>query len=174
MDWSAVIQWIVTIGVILFIIVGIILVPISLPGTWLIVATSLVYTIFYSFDGGQTSGWWVNGWLILLATFGELMEFGVGTLGGKAVQVSNGAIIAAFLGGFVGLIIGVPVFLIGSLLGMFIGAFLGALVYELFVQKSVGVAFKTACTVLATRVVASTLKTLLAVGMGIFLIWKMF
>lgn len=174
MHWAAVIQWIFDIGVMISILLGIVLVPISLPGTWLIVAASLVYSIFYGFDGGQTSAWWVNGWLVGLATFGELMEFAVGTLGGKAVQVSNGAIISAFIGGLVGLFIGVPVFLIGSLLGLFIGAFLGALVFELFVQKSVGIAFKTACTVLATRVVASTLKTLLAIGMGIFLILKIF
>lgn len=160
--------------VILSILVGIFLVPLSLPGTWLIAIVSILYSFFYKFDGGATSAWWVVGWLLGLAAFGEVMEFVVGTFGSKAVKVSNGAIIAAFIGGIIGLIVGVPVFLVGSLIGLFVGAFLAALIYEWIVEHSFLKALRVAAAVLATRMVASVLKTTLAVGMGIFLLFKIF
>jgi len=160
--------------VIIMVLAGIIMVPIGLPGTWVIVLASGLYSIFYTFDGGETSRLWVNGALIIVALFGELMEFGVGTFGSKTLNVSNGAVLSAFIGGIVGLIIGVPVFLIGSLIGLLIGAFLGAFIHELFVLKKIGRAFVTACAVLATRLVASLLKTILALGMSVFLLFKIF
>lgn len=160
--------------VFILMLIGIALVPLTLPGTWLIAGAGILYSLFYEFDGGAASAWWVNGWLLGLAAFGEVMEFGVGTLGGKAVRVSNGAVLAAFVGGIIGLIVGVPIFLLGSLVGLFLGAFLGAFIYELLVLGSVGAALKTACAVLATRIVASSLKMALAVGMSIFLAFKIF
>lgn len=160
--------------VLIFILVGILLVPLGLPGTWVIAGAGVLYSFFFSFEDGASSAIWVNGWLIGLAIFGEVMEFLVGNLGGKVVNVSNGAIISAFVGGFVGLFVGVPVFLVGSLIGLFLGAFLGAFIYELIVLKTFGQAFLTACTVLTTRLVASFLKTVLAIGMGIFLAMHIF
>lgn len=168
------IQTIAIIFVIVLILVGILMVPLSLPGTWVIAFTGVMYSLIYPFDGGATSVYWVNGWLIGLAIFGELMEFGVGTLGGKAVKVSTGAILSAFIGGLIGLFVGVPVFLVGSLIGLFLGAFLGAFFYELVVIRQVGRAFATACTVLATRIVASMLKLILGIGMAVFLLINIF
>ncbi|HCU24837.1 MAG TPA: hypothetical protein DF383_07455 [Deltaproteobacteria bacterium] len=156
------------------ILVGILLVPLGLPGTWVIVAGSLLYSFFDSFDGGATSPWRVNAILIGLAAFGEIVEFAVGTLGGKPFRVSNGAIVSAFFGGIVGGIIGVPVFLIGALLGIFLGAFLGALFYEWITLKTFSRAFVNAMAVLASRIVATFLKASLAVGMGVYLAFKIF
>lgn len=166
-------HWLVRIAMVIGVLAGMLMTPLSLPGTWLIAFLSIIYSLFYSFDGGASS-YWVNGWLLGLAAFGELMEFVVGTFGGKVAKVSTGAIIAAFIGGMVGLIVGVPVFLVGSLIGMFLGAFLGAFFYEWMVLKSLGRAFVTACTVLTTRLVASVLKTLLALGMAVFLWMQIF
>ena len=157
-----------------FMAAGIIMTPMTLPGTWVIVGGGILYSFFGSFDGGATSTWWVLGWLIGLAVFGEIMELTVGTLGGKAVQVSNGALVAAFVGGMLGLFIGVPIFLVGALIGLYLGAFIGAFAYELYVLGSVRKALVTAATVLTTRMMASFLKTCLAIGMSIFLAFKMF
>lgn len=150
------------------------MVPLSLPGTWVIALAGLLFSLFDSFDAGATSALWVLGWLLGLALFGEIMEFLVGTVGGKAVKISNGAILAAFIGGLVGLFVGVPVFLVGSLVGLFVGSFLAALVYEWVTVKSFKTAIVTACAVLATRMVATFLKTVLAIGMGVFLGYKIF
>lgn len=172
--WDQILQLGLMILVFILMLVGIIMTPLTLPGTWVIAGAGLLYSIFGSFDGGMTSAWWVMGWLVGLALFGEIMELIVGTLGGKAVNVSNGAIVAAFVGGMLGLLIGVPVFLVGALIGLYLGAFLGAFVYELYVLGSVGKALVTAATVLTTRMMASFLKTCLAIGMAVFLGFKMF
>lgn len=162
-------------GVVFFFIIGgICLVPLGLPGTWIIVAAGAVYSFFYGFDGGLSSALWVNLALIGAALFGELMEFVIGTFGSKSFKVSNGAIACAFIGGIIGAVIGVPVFLIGGLIGLFLGAFVGALVWEWATLKSFGRALVNAFAVLTTRVVAAFLKTALAVGMGIYLMFKIF
>ncbi len=160
--------------VILFVVAGIALVAFGLPGTWLIVLTSVVYSLFYPFDGGSASPIWVNGILIGFALLGEVVEFCVGTFGSKTMNVSTGAIWCALLGAIVGAIIGVPVFLIGSLLGLFLGAFLGALLYEWVTLKSFSRAFVSALAVLASRIVATSLKATLALGMGLYLGFKIF
>ena len=161
-------------SIFLCILIGVLLVPLGLPGTWVIVGGSFLYSLFYPFDGGAASPWGVNAILFGLACFGEIMEFLVGTLGSKPLKVSNGAIACAFVGGIVGGIIGVPVFLVGALLGIFLGAFLGALIYEWITLKNFGRAFVNAMAVLATRVVAVFLKTSLALGMGVYLVFKIF
>ncbi|HKY63840.1 MAG TPA: DUF456 domain-containing protein [bacterium] len=160
--------------VFLCIVLGVLMVPLGLPGTWLIVAGSVLYSFFFSFDGGGASPWAVNAILIGLAVFGEIVEFFIGTLGSKPLKVSNGAIVCAFIGGIVGAIVGVPIFLIGAILGVFIGAFIGAFVWEWVHLKSFGRALTNALAVLATKVVATFLKTALAIGMGIYLAFKLF
>ncbi len=172
--WELSLHWLIRIILLVGVLGGLLLVPFSLPGTWLIALLGIIYSLFYSFDGGATTAFWVNGWLLGLAAFGEIMEFVVGVFGGKVVKVSTGAIIAAFIGGIAGLIIGVPIFLVGSLIGMFLGAFLGALIYEWVVLKAFGRAVVTACTVLTTRLVAVVLKTFLAAGMAVFLFLHVF
>lgn len=166
-------QTVVQIIAVLLTLVGLVLVPFSLPGTWLIVLTSVLYSIFYPFGAGE-SPLFVNALLIAIAIFGEIVEFAVGTFGGKTFKVSNGAIISAFVGGIVGAIIASPIFLIGALLGLFIGAFLGAFIYELIYLKSFSRALVNALAVLASRVVASFLKTSLALVMAFYFIFKIF
>jgi len=153
---------------------GISMVPLGLPGTWVIVVGGVLYSLFFKFDGGATSAIKVDVILIGLALFGEIVEFGVGTLGSKQLKVSNGAIICAFIGGIVGGIIGVPIFLIGALIGIFLGAFTGAFVYEWITLQNFGKAFVNAGAVLATKMVATFLKATLAVGMGVYLGFKVF
>jgi len=158
----------------LSILAGIFMVPLGLPGTWVIALGGVLYSLFQPFDGGSSSPVAVDLVLIGLAVFGEVMELLVGTLGSKPLQVSNGAIACAFIGGIVGAIVGVPVFLVGSLIGLFIGAFVGAFFYEWLTLKNFGRAFVNASAVLATRMVATFHKTTLAVGMGLYLVFKVF
>jgi uncharacterized protein YqgC (DUF456 family) len=163
----------VKIVLVLLILAGIVLVPLGLPGTWIIVGGAVLYSFFYNFSP-TSSDLWVIAILIILAVIGEVLEFLVGTLGGKKLEVSTGAIVASFVGGILGAIIGVPVFLIGSLLGLLLGVFLGALIYELIVTKDMGLALRAAIAVFFSRLVASFMKTCIAVVMGIYLGFKIF
>ncbi len=146
---------------------------VGLPGTWVIFLSAAFYALFYSFEGGASSAW-ILGSLLAIACVGELMEFYVGTFGSKTLKVSTGAVVAAFLGGVLGMILGAPIFIVGSLLGLLLGAFFGAFFYEGLILKNWRRAFYAASAVLATRLVAIGLKSLVALGMGLFLFFKMF
>ncbi len=153
--------------------VGIILVPLGLPGTWLIFSSAALYSLFYNFNPGKTDFWTLL-ILLFIAAFGELLEFLVSVWGGKKLQVSNGALIASIVGGLIGAVIGVPVFLIGSLLGLLLGVFLGALIYEFLVEKDFVKALRAALAVFFSRLVASFMKTSLALGMFVYLCFRLF
>ncbi len=169
----SVLHFLPKIGLCLATLVGIVLVPFGLPGVWLIVASSILYSFFYDYAPG-VSDIWVNVILVFLGLIAEAFEFLVGTLGGRMVtEISTGAIVSSVIGGIIGAIIGVPVFLIGSFLGLLLGAFLGAFVYEFLVKKDFIIAFKSAVAVFFSRMVASFLKTCIAVGMTVYLGFKL-
>lgn len=151
--------------------VGIALVPLSLPGTWIIWILAFIYSLLWNFSHA-VSDFRVLAFLLLLALFGEGLEFLVSFWGGKKLQVSNGALWSSIVGGFIGAFIGVPVFLIGSLLGLLLGTFLGAFLYEYFQTKVLSSALLSALAVFFSRLVASFMKTSLAVIMWIYLYYK--
>jgi uncharacterized protein YqgC (DUF456 family) len=161
------------IGLFVFVLVGILLVPLGLPGTWVIAAAAFIYSIFFDFKP-PGDDWVIVLILITLAVLGELLELWVGVMGGKKMNVSTGAIIASILGGLIGAFVGVPVFLIGSLLGLLLGVFLGAFLYEWITTRKLRVAFGSALAVFFSRIVATFVKTSIALGMGIYLGFKVF
>ncbi|HEX5038130.1 MAG TPA: DUF456 domain-containing protein [bacterium] len=156
----------------LLVVGGIVMVLFTLPGTWVIVAAALLYSLVRDFQ--VSSDLIVIAWLVVLALIGEAIEFATGTLGPKKVEVPTGAIVCSIIGGIVGAIIGVPVFLIGAVLGLLLGTFLGALIYTLIKDGRVKVAFKHAFAVLTSRVISIFAKTAIAVGMAIYLLIKVF
>lgn len=157
----------------LLILIGIIFVLFGLPGTWIIAAGAFLYSIFFDFKPGS-SDFWVVFILVIAAILGELLEFAVSILGGKKMNVSTGAIIASIAGGIIGAIVGVPVFLIGSFLGLLLGTFLGAFVYELIMTQKLEIALQSASGVFFSRVIATFMKTSVAIGMGIYIGFKLF
>lgn len=175
MAWlHSILHFLPKIGVCLAMLAGILLVPLGLPGVWLIVGASLLYSYFYDYNPGA-SDVWPNVLLILMGLLAEFLEFLVGSVGGKMVtEVSTGAIVSSIIGGLIGAFVGVPVFLIGSFLGLLLGAFLGAFAYEFLVKKDFSVALKSAVAVFLSRMVASFLKTCIALGMSIYLSFKLF
>lgn len=159
---------------ILCLLAGIALVVLSMPGTWLMVVLAFLYGIFYPLDQGQTSLFWFTTWLVLMATVGELLEFLVGTLGSKAVAVKTSTIVVAFIGGIVGMILCAPLFLIGALFGMFLGCFMAALLFEYITERDWHRAWLAAISVFVSRLVATTLKTGVAVIMLVYILYKIF
>ena len=164
------------IGFIIYIIgllVGLLLVPLGLPGTWIIVLTAVSYGALTDFQT-RTSDLWVVGTVMALAVVGEILEFGIGIVASKKLKVSNGAIVASVIGGLVGGMVGTPVFLIGPLIGLLVGVFLGAFLFELFVQKKILSAFKAALGAFFSRITALFVKTMIALAMVIYLLMKTF
>lgn len=163
-----------SIGFILFVLVllvSLVLVPLGLPGSWLIVAASFVFSLVSDFQAGR-SDFWVLFIVIMLALLGEALEFGIGMFGAKKLNVSNGAIVSSIIGGIVGALIGVPIFLVGALFGLFIGVFAGAFVYEMITTKNPRASFQAAIATFFSRISAMFVKTFVTLTMVIYVLMK--
>jgi len=112
----------------LVMIVGVAIIPLSLPGTFLIVANSFVYG-------------WISGFselticflviLLAIAIFVEALEFFIGAAVAGKYGASKQGMFGAILGSIVGAIWMMPILpFIGPLIGAFVGAFVGATLFE--------------------------------------------
>ena len=137
------------------------LIPLGLPGLWLMLAAGFVYDIVM--PGADPIGIWNIAGCTVLAVLAEIAEF---SLAGKYARKYGGSRRAgwgAILGGIAGAIVGVPLPIIGSVIGAFAGAFAGALVFEYMGNKDASAATRVAWGALVGRVVAAALK----VGVGV-------
>src|SRR5207245_2736480 len=103
-------------------LVGLVLIPFGLPGTWIIAAAALGYQLLVP---GSISIITVFA-VIVLALIGEVLEFSLTTKYTKKYGGSRRASWGAVIGGMIGAFIGVPVPIVGPVLGAFAGAFAGA------------------------------------------------
>lgn len=161
-------------GLILFWLVvagGIVLVTLSFPGTWVIVAAAFVYSLLANF---QSPDWQVLLLLVVVAAVAELIEFLVGVLGSRKMQVPTGAIVASVIGGIIGVIVGVPIIIVGPLIGLLLGVFLGAFLYSLITGKAPRQSLQFALHTTFSRALAIFVKTFIAIGMALYLGFQIF
>src|SRR6185295_13393649 len=104
-------------------VIGLLLIPFGLPGTWVILLGILGYGWLTQF---QTVGVWFLVLMTGLAILGEVFETWIGFRYAQKYGGSSRAGWGALVGGIVGAIVGVPVPVIGSVIGGFVGAFVGA------------------------------------------------
>jgi uncharacterized protein YqgC (DUF456 family) len=141
-------------------VVGLLLIPFGLPGTWVILLGILGYGWLTQF---QTLGVWLLGLMILLAILGEVFETWIGFRYAQRYGGSSRAGWGALVGGLVGAILGVPIPIIGSVIGGFVGAFVGAALFEYTRQRQSGVAAKAGWGAVLGRAAAVAVKT--AIGL---------
>lgn len=158
---------------VLFLLGGLILVPLGFPGTWLMVVAAFLYSLVTDFRAGHTD-FWVVATTITLAVLAEGVEYGIGLMAGRKFKVSDQTVFASLIGGVLGAIIGLPVALIGSLLGLFLGVFLGAFIYEMYLHKDWQKASKASLGAFFSRVIALFIKTMVAFVMVIYLFVRAF
>lgn len=140
--------------------VGLALVPLGLPGLWVMAAGVLGYgwaTGFRTVGVGTIAG------VLGLALAGEVAEAWVGFRYARRYGGSRRAGWGALLGGIVGAIVGVPVPVLGSVIGAFAGAFAGAVVFELTRTRSAETALGAGWGAVVGRAVAAGVK----VGLGL-------
>ncbi len=154
-------------------LLGVGLVLLSLPGTWLIVLASLLYSLFFDFH--SSSDFHIIILLLLVAGGAELLEFLYGVKDAQKQAIPTSVFIASMIGGFTGAIIGVPVFLIGSVLGLLLGTYLGALAWAYYRNpKNIPEAFRLGKAALHSRVVSLFLKTSVAMGMTGYVVYRLY
>src|SRR5688572_27417086 len=115
---------IILLGLILFL--SLFIIPLGLPGTWVMLAAGVGYSLLVP----DSIGWFTLVAVTVIAIIAEIFEF---TLAGKYAKKYGGSRRAswgAIIGGTVGAIVGVPVPIIGPIIGAFAGSFIGALVAE--------------------------------------------
>ena len=149
-------------------LIGLVLIPLGLPGLWVILLGIIGYGWLTDF---QTLS---AGFLILaiaLALLGEVLESWIGFRFARKYGGSSRAGWGALVGGLIGAIVGVPVPIVGSVVGGFVGAFAGAAVFEYSRAWQSGVAAKAGWGAVLGRAAAAAVKMALGVVMTVSSLW---
>ena len=141
---------------------GLVLIPLGLPGLWLMVLGVVGYGALTSFHavGAVTISVAVG-----LAILGEVLETWVGFRYAKRHGGSTRSGWGAIIGGLVGAAMGAPVPVVGSVIGAFLGSFVGAAVFEYTLTRKTGVAIGAGWGAVWGRAAAGAIK--IALGLVI-------
>ena len=156
-----------TVAILLLAIVelaGLLLVPLGLPGLWVMILGLLGYGWFTDF---HTVGLWTTALVLALALLGELIETWLGFRLARKYGASKRAAWGALIGGLVGAVVGVPVPVIGSVIGAFVGSFAGAAVFEYTMSAHARIAVAAGWGALLGRAAAAAAKIALGIVIGV-------
>jgi uncharacterized protein YqgC (DUF456 family) len=109
-----------------------VLVPFALPGNWLIVITTALFTWWRAEDGIFSIYTLI--FITALALLGEVVEFFGGVVGAKKAGARFRGSLGALIGALTGAVLGtflIPIPLLGTLLGSCAGAAILACVFEI-------------------------------------------
>jgi uncharacterized protein YqgC (DUF456 family) len=158
---------VIAIAILVLVLVGaLLLIPLGLPGTWLMVGAALVYGLVVKGAVGSVT---LVGTAVL-ALVAELLEFTLASRYTRKYGGSRRAGWGAILGGFVGAFSGVPVPIVGPVIGAFAGAFVGALVAEYTVRADRRTATRAATGALLGRVTAAAMKVAIGAVIAVWII----
>jgi uncharacterized protein len=141
-------------------LVGLALIPLGLPGLWVMVGGILAYGWLTGF---RTIGVATIFIVLAIAFIGEIVESWLGFRFAKRYGGSSRSGWGALLGGLVGAMIGVPIAVIGSVIGAFLGSFAGAALFELSYSRHLGTATRAGWGAVLGRAAATAAKT----GLGV-------
>lgn len=145
-------------------LVGLALIPLGLPGLWVMTGGLLVYGWL---SGFRTLGVVTIFVVLGIAFLGEIIESWLGFRFAKRYGGSSRSGWGALIGGIVGAIVGVPIAIIGSVIGAFLGSFAGAALFELSYSRHVGTATRAGWGAVLGRAAATAAKTALGVVIAI-------
>src|SRR5436189_5744225 len=149
-------------------ILGLVLVPLGLPGLWVMVAGVVGYAWFTDF---RSVGIATIVAVVGLAFLGEIIEGWLGFRFARTFGGSRRSAWGALVGGIVGAVMGVPVPIVGSVIGAFVGSFAGAALFEYSLSRTTGTAVRAAWGAVVGRAAAAAAKialgSLIAVN-GVF------
>ena len=149
-------------------VVGLVLIPLGLPGLWLMVLGFIGFGWLTQF---RTIGVVAMGIVIAVAAIGEIAEAWLGFRITRRYGGSKRAGWGALLGGILGAVVGVPVPIVGSVIGAFVGSFAGATVLEYTRSLAMGGATRAGWGAVVGRAAAAALKVALGLviaALGLF------
>jgi uncharacterized protein YqgC (DUF456 family) len=116
---------------------GLAMIPLGLPGLWVMVGGILAYGWMTGF---RSVGVVTIATVLGIAFLGEIIDNWLGFRYAKRYGGSTRSGWGALVGGLVGAVIGVPIAVIGSVIGAFLGSFIGAALFEYSYSRHTGVA----------------------------------
>jgi uncharacterized protein YqgC (DUF456 family) len=120
-------DWLLFTLMLALLFLGLVLIPLGLPGLWVMLLAVIGYGALTDFRGVGL------GTLItvtVLAFIGEAIEWWVGYRYTRRYGGSRRAGWGALLGGIIGAFAGIPIPIVGSVIGSFLGSFAGAAIFE--------------------------------------------
>ena len=164
-----------TAGLSLFILVlflGLFATVFSFPGTVIIVAAVVLYSVLTGFE---KIGLLIILILLILSILAEAIDFALGMAGAARIDSSRRAVSAAVAGGCAGAVIMTPFLLgLGTLLGMFFGGLIGSLSVELIRQRNLKPSLRLPFASILSRVFAIVVKGGAATSMIIIVILNIY
>jgi len=147
---------------ILGIVGGLVLVPLGLPGLWVMVGAILAYGWLTDFRSLNVA---LIAIVLALALSGEIIESWLGFRFAKRYGGSSRSGWGALIGGIAGAIIGLPIPVIGSVIGAFLGSFIGAALFEYSASRQLDVATRAGWGSVVGRAAAAAAK----IGLGVII-----
>jgi len=145
-------------------LVGLAMIPLGLPGLWVMVGGILAYGWLTGF---RTVSVVMIAIVLAIAFLGEIIDNWLGFRFAKRYGGSTRSGWGALLGGLVGAVIGVPVAIIGSVIGALLGSFIGAAVFELSYSRHAGVAARAGWGAVMGRIAAAAVKIALGIVLAV-------
>ena len=149
------------------VLLGLVMIPFGLPGTWIIAAAAVGYRVLVPTGG---VGWFTVAGVTILATIGAVADLALAGRYARKYGGSRRAGWGAVIGGMVGAFIGMPVPIVGPVLGAFAGAFVGALALELTAGTTGTDATKVATGALIGRAIGAAINVVIGLMMGLWVL----
>jgi len=141
-------------------VLGLVVVPLGLPGLWVMAAGVIGYGWLTGF---RAIGVATIAAVVGLALLGEIVETWVGFRLTRRYGGSRRAAWGALAGGIVGAVMGVPVPVVGSVIGAFAGSFAGAALLEYSLSWTPTTALRAGWGAVLGRAAAAAAKIALGV-----------
>lgn len=145
-------------------LIGLVLIPLGLPGLWVMVGGLLAYGWLTDF---RSIGVATIAIVVGIAFLGEIIESWLGFRFAKRYGGSTRSGWGALVGGLVGAVVGVPVAVIGGVIGAFLGAFVGAALFEYTASRHTGVAVGAGWGAVVGRAAAAAAKIALGIVIAV-------
>ncbi len=145
-------------------ILGLVLVPLGLPGLWVMVAGVVGYGWLTGF---RSVGVATIAVVLGLAFLGEIIEAWLGFRFARTFGGSRRSAWGALVGGIVGAVMGVPVPIVGSVVGAFLGSFAGAALFEYSLSRTPDTAVRAGWGAVVGRATAAAAKIALGVVIAV-------
>jgi uncharacterized protein YqgC (DUF456 family) len=143
---------------------GLGLVPLGLPGLWVMVAGVVGYGWLTDF---RSVGVATIAVVLGLAFLGEIIEAWLGFRFARTFGGSRRSAWGALAGGIVGAGLGVPIPIVGSVIGAFLGSFAGAALFEYSLSRTPETAVRAGWGAVVGRATAAAAKIALGVVIAV-------